>query len=134
MSDTSYSVFQHYGTNAERLAFIPSPAVGIQPIYLWYETDTDNFYIYTTSWKGPYSVSGAGISFSDAETPSGSIDGVNSTFMLAHAPSPAASLVLVMNGITLREGAGNDYTLSGSTITMASAPETGTILLSWYRY
>lgn len=50
MSDNVYSTFQHYGTNAERLAFVPDPAVGIQPIYIWYETDTGNTYVYYTSW------------------------------------------------------------------------------------
>ena len=50
MSDIRYDVFQHYGTNAERLAFTPSPAVGIQPLYVWYETDTGNAYVYHTSW------------------------------------------------------------------------------------
>lgn len=60
MSDTAYPVFQHYGTNAQRLAFTPAPASGTQPIYLWYETDTDNYYIYTTTWKGPFSAGGTG--------------------------------------------------------------------------
>jgi Fe-S cluster assembly scaffold protein SufB len=60
MSDTAYPVFQHYGTNAQRLAFTPSPAGGTQPIYIWYETDTNNYYIYTTGWHGPYSTGGAG--------------------------------------------------------------------------
>ena len=50
MSDTTYERFQHYGTNAERLAFTPNPAAGIQPIYIWYETDTGDTYIYHTSW------------------------------------------------------------------------------------
>lgn len=50
MSDTAYPVFQHYGTNAERLAFTPSPPATGQPIYKWYETDTGNEYTYDTSW------------------------------------------------------------------------------------
>ena len=59
MSDTTYNVFQHYGTNAERLAFVPNPAAAIKPLYIWYETDTDNVYIFTTAWKGP--ISGTGV-------------------------------------------------------------------------
>jgi len=55
MSDTSYPVYEHYGTNAQRLAFTPSPPATGQPIYVWYETDTDFFYIFTTAWKGPFS-------------------------------------------------------------------------------
>ena len=50
MSDTVYSTFQHYGTNAERLAFAPDPAAGIQPVYIWYETDTGDVYLYDSSW------------------------------------------------------------------------------------
>jgi hypothetical protein len=57
MSDTAYPVLQHYGTHAERLAFTPSPASGTQPIYVWYETDTNNAYIYTTAWHGPVNAS-----------------------------------------------------------------------------
>lgn len=51
-SDDLYETYQHYGTNAERLAFTPNPPViaGVQPIYIWYETDTDSTYIYDTSW------------------------------------------------------------------------------------
>ena len=49
MSDTVYSTFQHYGTAAQR-AFVPNPAAGIQPIYIWYETDTGDTYLYDTSW------------------------------------------------------------------------------------
>lgn len=53
MSDTTYNQFQHYGTNAERLAFTPNPAVatGYQPIYIWFETDTGNTYLYDTAWN-----------------------------------------------------------------------------------
>jgi hypothetical protein len=50
MSDSTYNVFQHYGTHAERLAFTPSPAAGIKPIYLWYETDTSKLFLYHTTW------------------------------------------------------------------------------------
>jgi hypothetical protein len=49
MSDTSYNVFQHYGTHAARLAFTPTPGSG-QPIYIWYETDTGSTFLYDTSW------------------------------------------------------------------------------------
>jgi hypothetical protein len=52
MSDYRYDTYQHYGTNAERLAFTPTPPTltGSQPIYIWYETDTGNSYLYDTSW------------------------------------------------------------------------------------
>ena len=66
------------------------------------------------------------------ETPSGSINGSNITFVLAHNPNPDASLQLRLNGITLKSGAGNDFTLSGDTITMAAAPESGDSLTASY--
>lgn len=50
MSDTALPTFLHYGTNAQRLAFTPSPAAGTQPIYLWYATDTSLLWLYDTSW------------------------------------------------------------------------------------
>lgn len=67
------------------------------------------------------------------ETPSGAINGANVTFTLAHAPV-AGTLRLYQNGLRLAEGVGNDYTLSGATITMAIAPVTGDRLLADYVY
>ena len=62
------------------------------------------------------------------ETPSGTINGVNDTFTLAHAPNPSSSLTLTLNGQVLIQG--SDYTLSGSTITMTTIPLTGMELKS----
>jgi len=70
----------------------------------------------------------------DAETPSGTIDGSNTSFTLANTPSPTSSLQLFYNGQLLTSGSGNDFTLSGTTITMSFAPETGSTLLAYYRY
>lgn len=67
------------------------------------------------------------------EIPSGAINGVNVTFTLAHAPT-SGSLRLYQNGLRLRAGASNDYTLSGNTITMNNAPTTGDWLLADYVY
>ena len=75
----------------------------------------------------------AGANFADDETPSGSINGSNTAFTLAHSPNPGASLQLFLNGV-LQQPGGADYTLSGASITMTSAPATGDILLAWYRY
>ncbi len=72
--------------------------------------------------------------FSDSEVPSGAINGSNTAFTLAFAPSPAASLELYLNG--LRLDAGVDYSLSSNTITffVASTPQTGDLILASYRY
>ena len=65
------------------------------------------------------------------ETPSGTINDVNVTFTLANAPSPAASLRLFLNGAYQTPG-GEDYTLSGATITFVNAPLTGSVLRAFY--
>jgi hypothetical protein len=74
----------------------------------------------------------AALNFADDETPSGTINGTNVTFTLAHSPNPAGSLELFLNG--LQQNRGVDYTLSTNTITFTSAPVTSSTLLAWYRF
>lgn len=78
---------------------------------------------------------GAGgvINFADNEVPSGSINGVNATFTLAHTPSPALSLTCFENGVDQR-AAGADFTLATATITYGVAPPTGYTLNCNYRW
>jgi len=80
--------------------------------------------------------SGGGLipSYSDAETPSGPVDGVNQTFTLMFAPSPTASLELYLNGLLME--AGVDYQLSGNTVMflVGSTPQPGDLVLANYRY
>ena len=78
---------------------------------------------------------GAASNFVDALVPSGTINGTNPVFTLTSAPNPASSLKLYKNGLLLSQNA--DYTLSGSTITFASAtttPQTGDALSASYRH
>lgn len=63
-------------------------------------------------------------SFIIRETPSGSINGSNTAFGLANTPLSGTEEVF-LNGILLDPGSGNDYTISGATITMQYAPATG---------
>lgn len=65
------------------------------------------------------------------ETPSGSIDGMNKTFTLAHIPIEGSEMVF-LNGMLLNAGETEDYTISGKTITLNFAPETGSKLLVTY--
>lgn len=51
------------------------------------------------------------------ETPSGTVNGVNATFTLANTPVAGTEQVF-FNGQLLEPGAGNDYTISGATLTM----------------
>jgi len=58
------------------------------------------------------------------ETPTGAINGTNTTFTLANTPIANTEQVF-LNGILQEPGAGNDYTISGATITYLTAPATG---------
>ena len=86
--------------------------------------------------SGPCGSGGGGVlpSFSDGETPAGSINGSNATFTLAFTPSPAASLDLFLNGLLMKPAV--DFTLSANTIAFltASTPQIGDILTASYRY
>jgi hypothetical protein len=70
------------------------------------------------------------IHFVDNETPA-IVNGTH--FTLAHAPSPAAGLILFRNGLMQQQGAGKDYTLAGANITSA-LDWTGSVLIAFYRY
>lgn len=69
--------------------------------------------------------------FVTEETPSGSINGSNVTFTLANIPT-SGTLALYLNGIRLRSGGTNDYTISNNIITMTTAPISGDSLLADY--
>lgn len=58
------------------------------------------------------------------EAPSGAVNGSNTTFTLANSPVSGTEQVF-LNGILQEPGAGNDYTIAGSTITYLTAPATG---------
>jgi hypothetical protein len=70
--------------------------------------------------------------FVDKEIPSGSINGSNTAFTLANAPV-AGSEHVYLNGVLQESGSGNDYTISGSSITMLTAPTSGEKLRVSYR-
>lgn len=71
--------------------------------------------------------------FVENEVPSGTVNGSNVTFGLTAAPSPTTSLKVYINGLRQKQGGGEDYTLSGSTITMIVAPETGDLIICDFR-
>ncbi len=66
------------------------------------------------------------------EVPSGAVNGVNTTFTLVGTPNTNSRLCLFLDGLLLTQGAGKDYTLSTSTITMAVAPNPGQKLYAIY--
>jgi len=80
----------------------------------------------------PTSAGLSNTNFVDKEIPSGSINGVNTTYTLANTPVTGSEHVY-LNGILQESGAGNDYTISGSTITYLTSPLTGEKLRVSYR-
>lgn len=65
------------------------------------------------------------------EVPTGLINGSNVTFTLAFSAASGSEHVY-LNGILQNVGGGNDYTISGATITFNAAPMTGSVLLVTY--
>ena len=81
---------------------------------------------------------GAAPSFSDAETPTGTVNGTtgtdgNAVFTFAHAPS-GASLVMTVESAAMI--AGVHYNLAGAVATFVSGfiPTAGQHIRGWYRY
>jgi hypothetical protein len=65
------------------------------------------------------------------ETPSGSVNGSNLTFLLSHTPVSGTE-VLAYNGLEQTAG-GVEYTIAGATITFVTAPLAGVLLATyWY--
>ena len=62
--------------------------------------------------------------FVTRETPTGAVNGSNVTFTLANTPVAGTEHVYI-NGLLMEPGAGNDYTISGSTITTLFTLQTG---------
>lgn len=79
------------------------------------------------------SVTNAVPNFAVRETPTGLVNGANVAYTLANTPVVGSEEVYV-NGIQQEPGAGNDYTISGATITMLTAPATGDKIRVTYRY
>ncbi len=73
------------------------------------------------------------VGFVDMETPAGTVNGVNTQFVLSHAPFPAASLHLFRNGILQK--ASVDYVLTGNGIAFlaVATPQAGDLLSASYR-
>lgn len=61
----------------------------------------------------------------------GNPDGVRTTFVLAGTPTTGANTLAFLNGF-LQIPDGDDYSLSGTTLTFTSAPLTGTIMVVMY--
>lgn len=71
--------------------------------------------------------------FVTSEVPSGTVDGSNTNFTLANTPT-AGTVKVYVNGVRMNPGSGNDYTISGNTLTFLTGaiPTTGDVLLADY--
>jgi hypothetical protein len=67
------------------------------------------------------------------EVPSGSINSSNTAFVLANTPV-SGSVACYQNGLRVVGGASLDYTISGATMTWATAPTTGDTIYCDYRF
>lgn len=85
-----------------------------------------------SSVGGGFNYNAISMHFADDESPTGSIDGVNTDFVLAHTPSPASSLKVWKDGQRMKLAI--DFTLSGKTITFLSAPLSDSIITVDYRF
>lgn len=64
------------------------------------------------------------------ETPSGLINGSNTSYSLAQTPESASAVALYLDGLLLTQG--TDYTISGTAITMTTAPALAQVLRAQY--
>lgn len=64
------------------------------------------------------------------ETPSGTINGSNTSFSLANTPGSNSSVQVHLDGVLLVQG--TDYTISSATISMTTAPALGQSLYVVY--
>jgi hypothetical protein len=67
------------------------------------------------------------------EVPTGTVDGANAVFTLANTPT-VGTVALHKNGVRQLVGAGNDFTISGTSITFLAGniPQVGDNLLADY--
>jgi hypothetical protein len=102
---------------------------------VWLSTADQGGTLGTTAITFVNPIATAGLSatnFVYKETPTGSINGSNTTFTIANTPI-AGTEELYLNGLQQIVGGGEDYTISGATITMLTAPLTGEKIRVTYR-
>lgn len=102
----------------------------------WYNkgiTDSDLVLKSSSSSSGVSPSFASIFSHMDKEVPSGTINGVNKTFVLSKTPTSGSDHVY-LNGILQDEGINHDYTISGKTITFNLAPSNKSRIKCSYRF
>ena len=92
---------------------------------------TGTFVLTSTNGANSWSAPSASPNFSDAEIPTGVVNGTNTIFTLAHVPAVGSSPLVIRN---IPQMIGQDFTISGATITFTTAPLTGDNIQVWYRF
>ena len=64
------------------------------------------------------------------EVPSGTVDGVNTSFTLTANPVYSSTVHIYLNGLLQRQG--TDYTVSGTAVSFTNAPAAGEEILATY--
>jgi hypothetical protein len=95
--------------------------------YMAFQQNTNNS---STAGGPPPVVNGVNIVGPPGETPSGAINGANTIFTILHAPI-AGTVAVFINGL---QQASTDFTVSGKTITLNVAPNSGSQLAIQYQY
>lgn len=109
-------VTDDYTLSGTTITFVTPPLTG-DKLLVDYETNA-----------GTYATGSA--DFVNNETPSGTVNGTNTSFTLANTPV-SGTLHLLRDGQEIYET--NDYTISGATVTMVAAPVTGSVLRANYQ-
>lgn len=80
----------------------------------------------STFWRGDGTWAIVSTAFSHRTTITGTLNGVNTIFTLGNAVSTGSDMIYI-NGLLMSPG-GNDYTLSGTSVTFTVAPQTNDLL------
>jgi hypothetical protein len=121
-----------FASASARDAAIPSPTAGL----LCFLADANEFFVYKASigWSTAGGGGGGSAVWYTASTSDGSlvgaVNGTNVNFTLPAGLGSTEAIWVIRNGIVLEYG--EDYTISGTTMTMTTAPVTGSKLLVTY--
>ena len=78
------------------------------------------------------SAGAAQITWNEMLTPGA--DGTLNAFSLSQVPTPTSALMLFVNGQFQTQGSDNDYVLSGTLVTLAYTPRSGSNIIATYPY
>jgi len=67
-----------------------------------------------------------------SEKLAGTVDGTNTNFALNYTPTSSSTIMVFLNGILLEQGVNNDFTISGTTVTLTEAPLPDSKIIATY--